>query len=63
MKKFLIDGHSNLMNTQKNLFMAKKNGYIVPIQMFLKYHYSKEHGHTYMGFVSMLREIEFGKER
>jgi hypothetical protein len=51
------------MNTKKNLFMMKKNGYIVPVHMNLKYHYSKDYGHIFIAFVTLMKEIELGKSK
>ena len=55
-------GASNgMLNKTTCLFMRRKNGYVVPAMVNVRFHYQKDHEFTFVCFVHFMKEIQISK--
>jgi hypothetical protein len=58
-ERFKQTGEENVFNRDTNRFLINKDGYLVPIELNIKYYYSSiNNEHTYIAFVNTIKTFK-----
>ena len=58
---FQSTGCSKLLHHSSNLFLLKKNGYVIPYQLNIQFHYSMMYGSTFIAYGNSVKEMQLKK--
>ena len=50
--------HSGILGKTTCVFMKSKQGYVMPVMLHVKFHYSKDYEFTFDCFASFMKEIQ-----
>lgn len=50
-KRFNNTGQSYIINNKATMFVKKANGYVVPVEIYIKFHFSTEYKYTFLAIV------------
>ena len=56
--EFAKSGQNVILDKKLNQFVKHKNGYVLPVQILVKNHYSKHHGFTFIAFINKIKDIQ-----
>ena len=59
--EFNRTGVCKLVDRERVMFLRKRDGYVVPARMGVRFHYSKDYEFTFVMFVSFLKEVDLEK--
>jgi hypothetical protein len=50
-------GQSYIINNKTCMFIKKANGYIIPVELYIKFHYSIDHQYVYLAIIKPFYEM------
>ncbi len=51
-------GINGVLNRNTCMFVLKKNGYVIPVMINIRFHYSKDYEFTFICFMTFMSEIQ-----
>jgi hypothetical protein len=57
MNRYNKTGQSFIINNKVTMFIKKSNGYVVPVELYIKFHYSVEHQYTFLALFKPFSEM------
>jgi hypothetical protein len=57
MKRFNQTGQSYIINNKATMFIKRSNGYVIPVELYIKFHYSYEFRYTFLAVITPFHEM------
>jgi hypothetical protein len=57
MKRFNQTGQSYIINNMATMFIKRSNGYVIPVELYIKFHYSYELRYNFLAVISPFHEM------
>ena len=57
MSKFIFSGETFIINKRATQFIKRSNGYVIPVELFIRFYFSLEHSYTFLGIIKPFLEM------
>lgn len=57
MERYNKTGQSFIINNKTTMFLKKSNSYVIPVELYIKFHYSIDYEYTFLAIVKPFYEI------
>jgi len=57
MNRYNKTGQSYIINNKVTMFIKKANGYVIPVELYIKFHYSIDYQYTFLALVKPFFEM------
>jgi PAS domain S-box-containing protein len=57
MGRYNKTGQSYIINNKVTMFIKKANGYVIPVELYIKFHYSIEYQYTFLAIIKPFYEM------
>ena len=57
LERYNKTGQSFIINNKTCMFIRKSNGYIIPIELYIKFHYSIDYQYVYLALIKPFYEM------
>lgn len=57
MNRYNKTGQSYIINNKVTMFVKKTNGYVIPVELYIKFHYSIDYQYTFLAIVKPFYEM------
>jgi len=57
MARYNKTGQSFIINNKVTMFLKKKSGFVIPVELYIKFHYSIDYQYTFLAIVRPFYEI------
>lgn len=57
MLRYNKTGQSFIINNKTTMFLKKSNGYVIAVELYIKFHYSIDYDYTFLAIVSPFYEM------
>jgi hypothetical protein len=57
MVRYNKTGQSYIINNKTTMFLKKANGYVMPVELYIKFHYSIDYEYTFLAIVKLFYEM------
>lgn len=57
MTRYNKTGQSYIINNKVTMFIKKANGYVIPVELYIKFHYSIDYQYTFLALVKPFFEM------
>jgi hypothetical protein len=57
MNRYNKTGQSYIINNKVTMFIKKSNGYVIPVELYIKFHYSIDYQYTFLALVKPFFEM------
>lgn len=57
MARYNKTGQSYIINNKMTVFMKKINGYVIPVEIYIKFHFSIDYQYTFLAIVKPFYEM------
>jgi PAS domain S-box-containing protein len=57
MGRYNKTGQSFIINNKVTMFIKKANGYVIPVELYIKFHYSIDYQYTYLAIIKPFYEM------
>jgi hypothetical protein len=57
MQRYNKTGQSFIINNKVTMFVKKANGYVIPVELYIKFHYSIDYQYTFLAIVKPFFEM------
>lgn len=57
MQRYNKTGQSYIINNKVTMFIKKSNGYVIPVELYIKFHYSIDYQYTFLAIIKPFFEM------
>lgn len=57
MRRFNQTGLSYIINNKATMFIKKANGFVIPVELYIKFHYSTDYRYTFLAILNPFHEM------
>ena len=57
MARYNKTGQSYIINNKVTMFIKKSNGYVIPVELYIKFHYSIDYEYTFLAVIKPFYEM------
>jgi hypothetical protein len=57
MNRYNKTGQSYIINNKVTMFIRKANGYVIPVELYIKFHYSIDYQYTFLAIIKPFYEM------
>lgn len=57
MRRFNKTGLSYIINNKATMFIKKANGFVIPVELYIKFHYSMDYRYTFLAIINPFHEM------
>ena len=57
MTRYNKTGQSYIINNKVTMFIKKSNGYVIPVELYIKFHYSIDYEYTFLAVIKPFYEM------
>lgn len=57
MNRYNKTGQSYIINNKVTMFIKKANGYVIPVELYIKFHYSIDYQYTFLAIIKPFFEM------
>ena len=57
MNKFSLSGETFIINKKATMFIKRNNGYVIPVELFIRFYYSVENEYTFLAIIKPFSEM------
>ena len=57
MARYNKTGQSYIINNKVAMFIKKANGYVIPVELYIKFHYSIDYQYTFLAVIKPFYEM------
>jgi len=57
MNRYNKTGQSYIINNKVTMFIKKSNGYVIPVELYIKFHYSIDYQYTFLAIIKPFFEM------